>query len=103
MSPALFAIALEPLAAMITSHDILLYLHDPLNSMPFTLYLFEKFGKLSGYKGNWDKTEIMPILNFDHTLLRNNLNWKWSTKCIKHLGMFIPRKLEDTFNLNYLP
>ena len=77
MSPALFAIALEPLAAMIRSHDhikgimigkeehlislyaddILLYLHDPLNSMPFMLYLFEKFGKLSGYKVNWDKTE----------------------------------------------
>ena len=123
MSPALFAIALEPSAAMIRSHDhikgitigreehlislyagdILLYFHDPLNSMPFILYLFKKLGKLSGYKVNWDKTEIMPISNFEITLLRNHLNWKWSTKCIKYLGVFISRKPEDTFNLNYLP
>lgn len=45
----------------------------------------------------------MPISNFDHTLLKSCYNWKWSTKCIKYLGMFIPRKLDDTFNLNYLP
>ena len=123
MSPALFATTIEPLAAMIRSHDhikgitigreehiislyaddILLYLHDPLNSMPSLLSLFEEFGKLSGYKVNWDKTEIMPISNFDHILLMNHLNWKWSTKCIKYLGMLIPRNPEDTFNLNYLP
>ena len=71
--------------------------------MPLILSLFEKFGKFSGYKVNWDKTKIMPVSNFDHTLLRNHLNWKWSTKCIKCLGMFIPRKPENTFDLNYLP
>ena len=80
MSSALFAIALKPLAAMFRYHDhikgitigrekhlislyaddILLYLHDPLNCMPFMLYVFEKFGKLSGYKVYWDKTEIIP-------------------------------------------
>lgn len=87
MSPALFATAIEPSAAMIRSHnyikgmirkeehlislyanDILLYIHEPLNSVPPMLSLFEKFGKLSGYKVNWDKTEIMsiPILTILH-------------------------------------
>ncbi len=93
MSPALFATAIEPLAAMIRSHDyikgikigkdehlislyaddILLYLHDPINSIPFILSLFENFGKLSGFKVNLDKTEIMPFSNFDHTSLKNQL------------------------------
>lgn len=70
MSPAEFAN--EPLAAMIRSHghikgirigreehlispytdDILLYLHDHFNFIPFILSLFEKYGKLSGYKVN---------------------------------------------------
>lgn len=87
MSPALFATAIELLAAMIRSDDhikgirtgkeehlislytddILLYIHA------FMLSLFEIFGKLSGYKVNWDKIEIMSITNFDHTSLKNHL------------------------------
>lgn len=117
MSPALFATAIEP-SAMIRSHDyikcmigkeehlislyaneILLYIHEPLNSIPPMLSLFEKFGKLSGYKVNWDKTEIMSIFNSDHTSLRNHFIWKLG----KSLGMFIPKKSEDTFNFSYLP
>lgn len=68
-SPLLFAIAIEPLAfalrgeisirgiqrydlvnkASLYADDMLLYLSDPLTSLPNVLSLLEEFGKISGY------------------------------------------------------
>ena len=72
LSASLFAISLEPLAQAVrklmlispikikeTQHhislhadDILLFLDNPTNSIPYLLRLFDDFGKFSGYKIN---------------------------------------------------
>lgn len=123
MSPSLFALAIEALAAIIRSHnylqgikigsenhvislyadDILLYLRDPLYSIPILFTILDQFGDLSGYKVNQSKTEIMPISKFNFDSLKDKFNLKWSPDYMKYLGIYIPNKIDDTYHLNYSP
>ena len=81
LSPLLFAAAIEPLAIWLRcesnfkgivrsgvthkvslyADDLLLYVSDPLRSVPVILSILEKFGKFSGYKLNLQKSELLPI------------------------------------------
>lgn len=79
------------------------YLQNPSTSIPLLLDLLTDFGKISGYKVNWSKTEIMPISRFNSDSLQNQFNWRWSYSSIRYLGVNIPAKMEDAFNLNYPP
>ena len=52
---------------------------------------------------NISKTEIMPISTFDVDSLKDQFNLKWSPDCMKYLGIYIPSKIEGTYQLNYTP
>lgn len=41
--------------------DILLLILDPVNSIPIILNKIETFSRISGYKINWPKSEMMPV------------------------------------------
>lgn len=81
LSPLLFNISLEPLAASIRANsnirgvdgggkqhklllyadDILVLLKDPAHSMPHLMETIQFYSTVSGYKINWTKSEAMPI------------------------------------------
>lgn len=123
LSPLLFAIAVEPLAVMLRGEvsikgiwrsglehrislyadDILLFLSDPLTSLPITLNILKKFGNISGFKVNFQKSEIMlvntaaKLLNFDSFSLKVN------THRFKYLGIWITQEFKDIFKANFPP
>ena len=48
--------------------DLLLYISDPLTTIPPILSLLERFGSISGYKVNLLKSECFPINSLTLTL-----------------------------------
>lgn len=81
LSPLLFAICIEPLAIKLRTDnrvkgiqraskehkvslyadDLLLYISDPITSLPHALAIFQDFGSISGYKLNVNKSELLAI------------------------------------------
>lgn len=97
LSPLLFSVTIEPLAIWLRqedrckgvtrfgkSHklflyadDLLLYMSDPTASLPIALHIFEKFGALSGYKLNINKSEIMPINQLARNIAQTSFPFKY--------------------------
>lgn len=122
LSPLLFVVAIEPLAIAVRqsliikglkrlgvehkvslyAHDALLFISNPLSSIPALLDLLDKFGKLSGYKVNLQKSETFPL-----TTLEGNLSGTMPFKCncvkFKYLGIWVTRNFKDLYKANYLP
>lgn len=122
LSPLLFALVIEPLAEKIRTHpdiygyntkhsnnkislyadDVLLYITKPQISIPNILNLIEDFGSFSGYRIDWNKSEIMSIKPKDSTHLLK-FPFKITTEKFKYLGIEITRNYHGMFNANYSP
>uniref|UniRef100_A0A3P9H232 Reverse transcriptase domain-containing protein n=1 Tax=Oryzias latipes TaxID=8090 RepID=A0A3P9H232_ORYLA len=123
LSPLLFAIMIEPLAIAIRQEiniiginrynfsnkvslyadDMLLFLSNPLRSLPVTLNLLEEFGRVSGYKVNLQKSEIMPVNAEARKINFVQFPFKASLHKIKYLGISVTHSFKDIFKSNFLP
>ena len=123
LSPLLFAVAVEPLAISLRNEnrikgilrhgsvhkvslyadDMLLYISDPLVCVPKVLKLLKDFGRLSGYKVNIQKSEMMPVNDAAKSIALNSLSFKISTHKFKHLGIWITHDFKDLFKENFPP
>lgn len=85
--------------------DLLLYLTDPLTSLPNIFRKFERFGHLSNFKVNYSKTEDLNITFDDATVkhLTEVLPFKWQDSSIKYLGTHITKNMDNVYKLNFLP
>ena len=120
ISPLLFIIALEPLACAIRASkniqgidilrhefkmnmyadDILVTLVRPKSSVPALLSLVDDYGKLSGYKINWNKSEVIPLNVHTHSSDMNGLPFVWKPNGMKYLGVNITSPINKIFMLN---
>uniref|UniRef100_A0A3Q3A000 Reverse transcriptase domain-containing protein n=1 Tax=Kryptolebias marmoratus TaxID=37003 RepID=A0A3Q3A000_KRYMA len=122
LSPLLFAIAIEPLAAALRSSpmqgitrggldhkvslyadDLLLFLSDPETSMPLVLDMLEKFGQISGYKLNFNKSELFPINDAAMAYPLTSLPFKISLQTFKYLGIHVTKNYSQLFKVNSTP
>lgn len=123
LSPLLFCLVMEPLAAairrddifpgvtyngfthklMMFADDILLLVSDPVVSIPSLLNTINAFSKISGYKVNWDKSEALPLTKFCPSSLFQAGRFRWPKQGLKYLGILFPSKLEDIVKVNFDP
>ncbi len=121
LSALLFMIAFEPLVIALCSgagirriqrngsenrvslyaDDMLLYLSDPLISLPKTLNLQEEFSKISGYRINLQKSEIMPVNTAAKQINFDLFTFKVSTQKFKYLGIWVTHAFKDIFKANF--
>lgn len=83
--------------------NIILYLKDPGNSLSKLQTVLNTYGSISGYKVNLEKSEIVPLTNFDHSKLQRTSPFRWLMGGIKYLGIFVDNNLKNLYKLNYLP
>lgn len=122
LSPALFALVMEPLASALRqadgvrgiqvgsihekvalyADDLILFLNDPAQSLRETLTILSNFTSCSGLKVNWDKSQILPIDGAAKDIADPNLPLLWTDK-IKYLGIHISTSTSDYYTLNLEP
>ena len=123
LSPLLFTIFLEPLAAMIRANtaikgvegggkehklmlfadDILLLIKDPVASLPPLMDTIQTYSSMSGYKINWSKSEAMPISKTCYSYMVTQFGFRWVPVGMKYLGIKLTPDLDKIITLNYEP
>lgn len=121
LSPALFSLALEPLAILLRAEeqikgirvgaltekvslyadDTILYLADASTSLKTALAMFDYFGRFSGIRINWNKSILFPLCRaVSETETGTPLKW---VDEFTYLGIKIGRALPGFLERNVLP
>lgn len=121
LSPLLFALAIEPLAIALRLHkdfkgvkrkgqeykvslyadDLLLYVSDPESSLPSILDTLNGFGEISGYKVNFQKSELLPLNSAAAALPPTLFPFRMVQEHFRYLGIEVTLNLSTTFTRNF--
>ncbi|KAM3932792.1 uncharacterized protein RB166_005838 [Leptodactylus fuscus] len=125
LSPIIFALVMEPLAESIQTNgniggitvgrqhhkiglyadDIILAMTSPSSSLSAPTAALENFGRVSYYKVNSSKSQILPIVISPP--LRRDLSlrfpYQWNVSRITYLGISLTAPSSDLFAANYVP
>lgn len=123
LSPPLFIMALEPLAIairekreikgikmsglenkiLIFADDVLVLLSEPKKSIPPLLDLVNSFSEISGYRVNWDKSEVMPLSDLCTEKDFHTWKFRWTSGKFKYLGIYLSAGLRNIVPNNFDP
>lgn len=123
MSPLLFAIFIEPLDQWIRqsakvhgikinhkeqklalfADDILIYLARPRESLPELHKTLLEYEKLSGYKLNSHKSQVLTFKYSPNNIDKENFKINWDMDSMIYLGVTIPKDLRNIVSANYDP
>ena len=83
--------------------DVLIFLSQPSTSLPVLMSSMDMFGKLSGYKINIQKTQVLTF-NFNPPYdLVTKYNLSCNKKSMKYLGINLTQDISKLFEANYIP
>uniref|UniRef100_A0AAR2LWN9 Reverse transcriptase domain-containing protein n=1 Tax=Pygocentrus nattereri TaxID=42514 RepID=A0AAR2LWN9_PYGNA len=119
LSPSMFIIFIEPLAAKIrqnvnikgiqtenTDHkislyadDVLLFLGNSQTALLKTITLIDKFSSVSDYSINWSKSTVLPL----NCKFQNIITTSLQSGNIRYLGIHFSPRLLDLVRLNHIP
>uniref|UniRef100_A0A3Q2PJ43 Reverse transcriptase domain-containing protein n=1 Tax=Fundulus heteroclitus TaxID=8078 RepID=A0A3Q2PJ43_FUNHE len=79
------------------------YMWDPLKSIPALIECVNKFGKISGYKVNYGKSEIIPLNTVDQGEPTFIKPFRWAPTGLKYLGIHITPRTSQLYAENINP
>lgn len=74
--------------------DVLVYITDPLSSIPKCNDCLTKFRNISGYKVNVNKTEALALNSLITHQVKASFSFKWPKKFITYLDTTIPHDID---------
>uniref|UniRef100_A0A8C5Q8T9 Reverse transcriptase domain-containing protein n=1 Tax=Leptobrachium leishanense TaxID=445787 RepID=A0A8C5Q8T9_9ANUR len=123
LSPLLFALSIEPLAACIREHpdvrgmevggkqyklslfadDVLLSLTSPITTLPNLLKALKDYGRVSGYKLNADKSEVLDLTlaEEERAVMRDRFPFRWCHPSMGSLGTQLTPTWGQLYKANY--
>uniref|UniRef100_A0A8C5QIU9 Reverse transcriptase domain-containing protein n=1 Tax=Leptobrachium leishanense TaxID=445787 RepID=A0A8C5QIU9_9ANUR len=123
LSPLLFALSIEPLAAYIRNHpdvrgvevggkpykmslfadDVLLSLTSPITTLPNLMRALRDYGRISGYKLNADKSEVLDLnlTEEERAVVRDRFPFRWCRSSMGSLGTQLTPTWEQLYSANY--
>ena len=124
LSPLLFALAIEPLAEAIRinenihgltlatrqhkitlyADDVLIVLTEPEISIPTLIETINMFSTFSGYRINFNKSEVMPLGCLKQIpKTPSPFPFKWSPEGFVYLGIRVTPSFEQLYKANFPP
>lgn len=120
---SLFAVAIEPLSTALKSahfnqgifrygsehtlslyaDNLLLFILDPIPTIPQTIELLNRFGTFSGYKLNFSKNDCFPVNDLALQIPDRFFPFKIARSHFKYLGFNICQQLSDLYQNNFPP
>ena len=122
LSPALFALSIEPLPELIRSNpliqgirdegghqhkialyadDILLFIENPVHSIPALLQNLNEYGLVSGYKVNQSKSEAMMMSGPWPSQLDDIVSFRGPKQGFRYLWITLSPQVTQLYTTNY--
>lgn len=85
--------------------DLLIYVTNPIMTLPNIKQEFKRFGKVSIFKNNYDNSVMLNVSfsNKVQELLKKNFPFKWLKVAIKYPRIYIPRDMAKLQEFYYSP
>lgn len=82
----------------------MVFVSNPEIYIPVILDIINAFSRLSGSKINFsDKSETMPLGDFDDVTALSNFPFKSSTSGFLYIGLSVTLNIKDLLKINFLP